>query len=462
MGQLVPVGCVEVLPGDTFQHRTSALIRLSPQLAPVMHPVQARIHHWFVPNRIVWDEWEEFITGGTSFTYPTVNQTSTEGNLLDYLGVPPIDGLEVGAMPLRAYNTIYNENYRDQDLQVEIDPNTSLTVRPVSWEKDYFTTARPWTQKGGEITIPLGQNAPIKGIGKVNQNFDSVAQSVYESDGSNPTYPSSQLIDNAGNAVFHVQEDPLNAGYPGMYADLSVATGTDVRQLRMAFALQRYQEARARYGSRFTEYLRYLGIRSSDARLQRPEYLGGGKATISFSEVLQTAPGTSGVVGDLLGHGIAAIRTRRYRRFFEEHGHVITLLSVRPKAMYMESLHKKYQRRIMEDYYQKELEHVGQEEIRDRELWAQSPVNGIFGYGDRYRNYREEPSTVHAEFRSTLDYWHLARGFQSQPVLNSSFTDCVPSKRIFAEQTQNSLWVMVNHSLVARRLVGRSAYGRVI
>lgn len=456
MGQLLPVGVTEVLPGDSIQHRTSALIRVSPLVAPVMHPVQVRIHHFFVPNRILWSGWEDFITGGpdglgSSEQFPTITLgASTSKELSDYLGVPPVAGLEVSALPFRAYNLIYNEFYRDQDLvqEVSLDENK---LKNVAWEKDYFAVSRPWTQKGPDVSLPIGGQAPVYVDGTTGGSYN-----VKDSGNADRGF------DSTGNQVLV----GASAGNADLYADLSQATAANVNDYRLAFALQRYQEARARYGSRFTEYLRYLGVRPSDARLQRPEYLGGGKQTISFSEVLQTAPdATSGtVVGDLTGHGIAAMRANRYRKFFEEHGHVISLMSVRPKTIYSAALHKKWLRRTKEDYWQKELETIGQQAITNAEIYPQNTADDAltFGHADRYREYREEPSLVSGEFRDTLDYWHMARQFSSLPVLNQAFTDCVPTKRIHAEQTQNSLWCMINHSIQARRLVSKSAHSRIV
>lgn len=246
-------------------------------------------------------------------------------------------------------------------------------------------------------------------------------------------------------------------------ADLTNASAVNVNDVRRAFALQRYQEARAQYGSRFVEYLRYLGIRPSDARLQRPEYLGGGKQTISFSEVLRTGSESTAPIGELAGHGIAAMRSRRYRRFFEEHGHVITLMSVRPRTMYQDGLHKMWSRRTKEDYWQKELELIGQEEVANREIYLAGPAPAAtFGYNDRYYSYRHLPSGVSGEFRDVLNYWHLGRQFAAAPALNASFVECDPTKRVHAEQTMNSLWVMVNHSIQARRMVTRKTIGRIM
>lgn len=473
MGKLLPVGVVEVLPGDTFQHSTSALIRLSPMAAPVMHPVSVRLDHFFVPNRLVWDQWEPFITGGpdgkNNDTIPTQNTTGADNDVMDYFGLPPVPGIPVNAMPIRALNMIWNEYYRDQDLQIERDED-DVTLPDIAWEKDYFTAARPWQQKGDDVTIPVGQEAQVKGLGKLNQVFTTPPGDMYETGGQTRAYANGQHVYGTNNdTTFWAEEDPNNPGYPRIYADLATATGVDINDFRRAFAIQRFQEARARYGSRYTEYLRYLGIRPSDARLQRPEYLGGGRVKVSISEVLQTAPETSSPggteygVGDMYGHGIAALRSNAYRRFFEEHGFVLSFLSLRPKAMYQDGIDKQWLRVDKEDYFQRELQHIGQQEVLNNEVFADSVVGGeVFGYQDRYREYREHPSKISAEFRELLSYWHLGRKFGHMPALNGDFVKCAPSKRIFNEQTQHCLWIAAQHRLVARRLVSRNASGRII
>ena len=463
MGELIPLTWFDVLPGDTVQHACSALVRAAPLLAPVMHPVHVSIRHFYVPLRIIWDDFEDFITGGpdgnNNSTPPYRSEANSVGSLRDYLGVPPsiVAGTHYSALPIRAYQMIWNEYYRDQDLQAEaflqktsgVD-STYATLQRVNWEKDYFTSARPWEQKGPSITIPIGTTAPV-----VTDDTDIQLRA----DGTPSTDRDLRLL-NTG--ALDVNPAPPATGKArfgantGLEADLSSASAVTVNLLREAMALQRYEEARARFGSRYTEYLRYLGVRSSDARLQRPEYLGGGRQTLQFSEVLQTAEGTD-PVGDLKGHGINVTRSNRYRRFFEEHGIVMSLMHVRPKSIYSNGLHRSFSRETKEAYWQKELQHIGQQEVYNKEVYAAGgTLDGVFGYQDRYDDYRRLPNTVAGEFRTTLNYWHFAREFGSAPALNSGFVTCTPAERSFAVSSADVLYVMAHHSIQARRMVASS------
>lgn len=476
MGELTPVACFEVLPGDSIQQSTSLLLRVSPLVAPVMHPVVIRVHHWFVPYRLLWAGWEEFITGGpdgeggSSGAFPqfTTGSAFAAGGLADYLGIPAgldPDNVAVSKLPFRAYNKIFNENYRDQDLVTEVSED-SIDLQKVAWEKDAFTGARPWPQKGPTVTLPLGVSAAVRAsTSDVVTGAQAAGMKMrLSSSGALPATNQALIFDSAGGVSNSTAGGvaPVSSMYPSnLYADLSSATAVDINDVRLAFAVQRYQEARAMYGSRFTEYLRYLGIRSSDARLQRPEYLGGGKQTIAFTEVLQTGPDSADDgVANLKGHGIAALRTRPYRKFFEEHGVVLSLMSVLPRTMYGNGLAKFWSRTTKEDFWQKELESIGQQEVYNREVYyGDSAPNDVFGYGDRYYDYRSIQSSIAGEFRSTLNFWHMARIFAGDVTLNSSFVTSDPTKRIHAVQTNDVLWTMASNQVVARRLVGPS--GRI-
>lgn len=486
MGKLYPVGHYEVLPGDTCQQHTSALIRLSPPVRPVMHPVVVRFHTWYVPYRLLWPDFEKFITGGAdgegeSTVFPSITAHATNGftakTLPDYFGIKPGAAgasMNVSALPVRAYNFIWNKCYRDQDLQTELvvpitggaDTTSPLAVQSVAWEKDRFTAARPWPQKGPDVVLPLGTSAPVSLTATLGGNQivrDSATHGIVGPGASLGSVTGGGVLGQIGPGTGAVI-DPNGT----LFADLTGASAATVTELREAMALQRYAEARALFGSEYVDYLRYLGIRPSDARLQRPEYLGGAKQTITFSEIVQTSePATDNPLGQLGGHGISAMRTRPYRHFVEEHGIVITLMSVRPRSMYPDGLPRMWSRRIKEDFWQKELEHIGQEPVYSRELWAESDANGgsdVFGYADRYSDYRTRMSYVSGEFRdSTMYDWHLARLFSAAPTLNSTFITCDPSDRIFADQTANAdhLWSMVNHRIAIRRMVGRGGVGSI-
>lgn len=482
-GYLVPVGLEEVLPGDVFQHRVRGLIRAAPMIVPVMHQVDARLHTWFVPFRLIWPEFEDFITGGPdgedatvpptialTYTNPTTG-TNIIGQLPDYLGVPPGLALTVSALPFRAYNLIWNLNYRDQDLQTAralstasgVDATTAVDLARICWEKDNYTSARLEAQKGAALQLPLGDQAPIVGLGLYGDTstHDIQNQAVRETDGGTPTYPFAQPTNTAARIAIQ-QTDGGATASPMVYADLSAATGVDAITLREFFALQRFQEARSRYGSEYVDYLRFLGVRPEDARLQRPEYLGGGKVPMQFSEVLQTAPneGDESFTGSLAGHGIAGARANRYRRFFSEHGFVITLLSIRPRTMYVDGLRRLWSRTTREQFYQRELEHIGQQEILNKEIKAgHASPNGTFGYSDRYYEYRGTENTVAGEMRDTLNYWHMAREFSGDPALNSAFVTCTPTDRVFAGSAEliDQYYCMIHHSLQARRMLSKKS-----
>lgn len=478
LGELYPIGVVPVLPGDTVQHNTNVLLRLTHMLAPVMHQMNARVHHFFVPNRFLWnkkdhfgeaddgnDSWENFITGGpdgnNAEVPPTITTTGTNKDLLDYLGIPPVSGIDINAMPVRAFNAVYNYWYRDQDL-VTARLADDLTIPKIAWEKDYLTTARPWEQKGTAVTIPLGSKAPITGIGMPDQTY-GVSGNYYETGGTGTvSYTSAR-----GPSSIAFEEDPNNTGFPGIFADLSNATGATANEIRRTFAIQRYQEARARYGSRFSEYLKYMGVIPDDLRIDSPEFLGGGQVPIQISEVLSTNDGldagTSHRAGVLRGHGITAMRSNKYRRHVSEHGYIVSTFSVRPKAVYNDSIDREFLKTTKEDWFQKELQFIGQQPVYNNEVYADS-TNGMdtFGYSDRYQEYRECKNHICGEFRTTFNYWHLARQFGVAPTLNSSFIECNPSDRIFADQTNHHMWIMAQHRMVARRLVSKNASARII
>lgn len=490
-GEALPVSCVEVLPGDSFDHTASVLVRCSPLLAPVMHRAQVRVHHFYVPNRIIWPAsesggWEAFMTQDPngSLDVPTVtfantDKTSAMARLYEYLGCPLASlaggSLKVSQLAARAYWSIWNEWYRDQDLEnpINIADFSVFTkgIQRVSWRKDMFTSARTSPQQGSDITLPLGTTAPVYVNQVVNDVTPAISFGNLEiNQASHATLP---------GALRGVDSPPGGSGLSPArltgVADLSSSSVVSVRDLREAMALQRYAERMSQFGHRYSELLLSMGVKSSDGRIGRPEYLGGGKTNISFSEVLQTAEGTA-PVGEMRGHGIAPARTQKYRRFFEEHGFVISILSVVPEAVYANAVPRHFYKgftgglpgvdRVIDDYYQPELERIGQQAIFKKELYpngTSAQDDAVFGYNDRYYEYRHHPSQVMGDFLPgrSLDYWTWARSFASQPTLNQSFIQCDPGKRVFVDQTtEHKLWCAVNHRIVARRLVTKNVIGR--
>lgn len=488
MGELVPISCMEVLPGDTFQHSVSAFLRVAPLVTPVMHPVHVRIWHFFVPNRLVWNEWEAFRTRGEDGTavpeFPTITSPASTGwdigSLADYLGIPTgIPNLEVSALPFRAYTLIYNEWFRNQDttdpypisLDSGQDTTTNTALFPSPWGKDYFTTASETPQKGPEVTIPVSA-AGFDVTGKVVPDT-SVTGPTFQHEGY--FYPHTLQVPGGGPSeaaqVSITTDNNVSSGYrslewgePALKAQLDNVTGSlgsiNISDWREAMALQRFEEQRSLYGSRYTEFLKTLGIRASDARLQRPEYLGGGRQTIQFSEVLQTAEGTD-PVGTLRGHGIGAMKTNRYRRFFEEDGLIMSFVSVRPIGVYMQGLPRMWSRRSMEDFWTPQFQHLSQQPVYTKELYAGvANQDQIFGYQNIYDEYRSCPSSVSGEMRTILNSWHMARDFSAAPVLNTDFITAPPTNRVFAAQENDTLYAMFYHTVRARRLMARTGKPR--
>jgi len=456
IGILCPVACEEVLPGDTFMGQTSLLARVAPLVNPVMHRVDLRVHHWYVPSRILWDEFEGWITASDEAAVKPMLTLASDLDLVDHMGMHPTTGLEIDALPVRAYNMIWNNFYRDQDLSTARDED-DLTLARICWEKDYFTTARPSAQQGDPVTLGLTfSDAPVTGIGNVDTSPLGSQGSIAETGTAfDQTYANRMNSDST--AGIKVETDA--GGVPLVFADLSnISSGISIDDLRRAIALQRFAEARARFGSRFVDYLKFLGVNPSDGRLDRPEYLGGGKQDINFSEVLATAEGTNTEVGDIAGHGIAGMKTRRYRKMFEEHGWVLSLISARPKTVYMDSVPRKFQRTDPMDVWQKELEVLPWQELKQSEVHFNGSSSTTFGYVPRHEEYRHGYSYVSGNFRGGPEEdWHLARTFASAPTLNETFVECTPSDRIYGDVNMPELVINAYNKITAKRLVRRSA-----
>lgn len=506
MGYLYPCNCMEVLPGDTIQMSTSVFLRMAPMVAPVMHPTYMFKHDFFVPSRVIANkiredggadfDFESFITGGPDGTDSQVipkvvlNKTNSPvGSLPDAFGIPVQNIAEGGSIsvnmfPFVAYMMIWNEYYRDQTLQESIvfsgwkdglTPDSPLYLLKPCWSKDYFTTATPNPQLGPQVTIPVNltssggeplitatttlsgggfsgqktlktseQNLAVKGFSN-GIGFEDYSSS------SNPVYPS------AANIVYNnptAKTDVTWNGGPDTQGNINV---NDVRE---AMAIQRFEEHRSLYGARYDDYLRFLGVRPQDARLQLPEYLGGFSAPVQFSEVLQTSAGEYGGVGDLYGHGISAGRSRRIRRFIPEHGYIISVICVRPIPVYSQGLERMWSKSNRLDIWQKELEHIGQQEVLNSEVYADGTEQdgNVFGYQNRYDEYRRGVNIVTGEFRTNQNFWTLAREFSNRPALNGSFVQCNPSDRIFqvSEQNSDQCYAMIKNNIIARRLISRN------
>lgn len=454
MGELIPIGAIDVLPGDTFRHSVQALTRVAPLAKPVFHDCEVRIHNWFVPNRLVWEDWEAFIVGNEgSATYPTITPGSAaDAALYDYMGAEPLaSGPAYDALPIRAYNLIWNEFYRDQDLSTArvidltdgADTTTESDVARVAWGKDYFTTARPNPQQGSSVSVGFSSGtALVMGIGKETGTISGPTR--YPGDTESGTLDREAALDDS------VQP----------YADLTtVSGGIDINELRDAISMQRIAEAREFFGSRYVDYLRWYGVNPRDGRLDRPEFLGGGRQRISFSEVLATAEtGSTVSVGDLYGHGIAGVRQRPYRKMFEEHGWLISVAFVRPKSVYQDGIPKRFLRREPQDFWHRELELLPWQEVNELEIFGGGSSSNVFGYAPRYSEYREVQSYVSGTMRGgTEEDWTLAREFASAPTLNESFVTCTPSDRIYLDNSQPEILATFNHRIMARRLVSAQA-----
>lgn len=468
MGTLVPVFLTEACPGDRMSLSIGHMIRMMPMIAPILDKVDVYMHAWFVPHRLNWDGWEEFWTmsSPTPPVFPYVqfdNSTHTvaESSIPDYFGVP-VGGfvgpnfLRVTAMPFASLGRIYNEWYRQQDIQPEltqVDLADSDNTVPLAgagllgaplrrnWVKDYFTSALPFAQKGEAVTLPLGLTAPVNFVGTDD------AANVWKV-GDPPTQPANGVasLSNATDPLLTrfqstIGEDLVIDNSASLEVDLTNATAATIEQLRAAIALQAFLEKNARGGTRYIEsiYVRF-GVKSSDARLQRPEYLGGGRSNILISEVLQTSETTPDgtAQGTMSGHGISGGSSNIFTRFFEEHGTVMVLMSIMPKTSYQNGISRMLQKFNPLDYLEPSFAHLGEQEVKSKELWAtgESADNNTFGYQPRYAEYRTIPSSVHGAFRSTLNFWTLTRQFLDRPELNDDFlkTHDDDFERIFAVQ----------------------------
>lgn len=499
MGPLVPILCKEIMPGDRFRVRAESFVRLAPMLAPVMHRVNVFIHYFFVPNRLIWSAWESFITGGrTGVDTPPVApflsmldiqgfspDYLTKGSLLNYLGVPIVNGTidptrsqNLSALPMRAYLKVWDDYFRDPNLVPSMWEDTGLAtalmgsgdlgaatgadelllLRQRAWQKDYFTSALPFPQRGADVSLPI------------------------EMDGSDITYKDASDVLDAVSGVPPTGDLPLHSGTtapdPGKMAAGSpgssvrveniediTSTSVTITALRRAVALQKWFEKMAVGGYRYVEQmLAMFAVRSSDARLQRPEYLGGGRMPVAISEVVSTFQSdTSDPQGNMSGHGVSAGAQAGFNsKFFEEHGFLIGVMSVLPTTAYSQGLEKMWTRVDKFDYPWPDFAHIGEQEILKRELYGDyegldpgySP-NTVFGYQQRYADLKYQCDRVAGDFSpgESLDFWTMSRQFDNGPLLNQSFVEADPTHRIFAvdDPTVHKLWCQVYQKIDAVR-----------
>jgi len=498
-GKLTPCCVMECMPGDSVNVSGNALVRLAPMLAPVMHRANVYIHYFFVPNRILWNNWEDFITGGREGTSnPTAPYISLGisgqpvGSLADYLGIPVGENLsalyntDINALPFAAYQKIYNDYYRDQNFIAPVtdelvDGNnqptiTELTaVRNRAWEHDYFTSALPWTQRGVEVLLPLGTSADLvpkeDASGDVYQFFRQRA-SPHNPDNAwwnlgSPTDVAFQG-NNTGDSGNFIPKPSGYVASPGYIAiedshqvDLSTATAATVIELRRALKLQEWLEKNARGGARYIEAIKvHFGVDSSDKRLQRAEYIGGFQSPIKFSEVLQTSETSGTPQANMAGHGVSVGGSKSYKYYAEEHGFLMGILSVLPRTAYQQGLPRMFTRTDKFDYPFPSFAHIGEQEILKQEVRMtnnSSDNTDVWGYTPRYAEWKYIPNRVAGQFRTTLDFWHMGRKWSSFPNLNQNFIEMnyQEVERIFAVPSaeEDHLWLQVLNVLkVGRKL----------
>ena len=490
-GYLVPFYVDEVLPGDSFKLTATLFARLATPIVPFMDNLYLETFFFFVPNRLVWDNWQKFNgeqknpNDSTDFLIPTVSGTNVQNQTLwDYFGLPTNvnKALKVNALPFRAYNLIFNEWFRDENLQKSLKvptgdgPDNLIDYNLVRRGKrhDYFTSCLPWPQKGPGVEISIGGQANVSGSltswpGSISYNMTATNGATVDPSTVSLKFFPETLTSHAGSSssasfsqssflasdfsvrtsrtgvdVTATRGDVSGFGFSGK-ADLSSATPISINDLRQAFQIQKLYERDARGGTRYTEILRsHFGVISPDARLQRPEYLGGSSARISINPVQQTSSTNETTPqGNLAAYGVVSDSFHGFSKSFVEHGYVFGFVNVRADLTYQQGLNRMWSRQGRFDFYWPVLAHLGEQAVLNKEIYAQGTADDdeVFGYQERYAEYRYYPGQITGKFRSTdpqpLDSWHLAQKFSSLPTLSPQFIqDDPPVERVIAVQNE--------------------------